>query len=103
MHNLCLPLQAIALGGTWAAVATDKRHLRIFTIGGAQRQVLTLPGPVVAMSGYSSQLLVALHLSNPLPDEQALGVKLLDLRDNRQILSDDRLALSPKASLAWLG
>ena len=52
---------AICLGEGWAAVATDRRMVRMFSIGGLQKEVFSLPGPVVAMAGHTNQLLVTYH------------------------------------------
>lgn len=44
------------------AAVTDQRNVRIFTIGGLQREVFTIPGPVVCMAGHSDQLMIVFHL-----------------------------------------
>lgn len=54
-------LQAVASGDGWLAAATSERHIRLFTIGGVQKEILSLPGPVVAMAGHTNQLLVVYH------------------------------------------
>ena len=53
--------QAITLGEGWLAVCTDKRIVRIFTLGGTQREIFSIPGPVVCMSGHGSHLMVVYH------------------------------------------
>ena len=55
------------------AAATDRRHLRIFSTGGMQREVLSLPGPIVAMSGFHDKLMVSVHIGMPLPGNQCIG------------------------------
>lgn len=93
----------MATGSSFAAVATDKRFLRIFTIGGVQADILSLPGSVVCMSGHKNQLMAVFHINNPLPGEQALALKLLDLKHNQEIIAEERVLLSEKSTLAWLG
>ena len=93
----------MATGSSFGAVATDKRFLRVFTIGGVQRHVLSVPGPVVCMSGHKNQLMVVFHINNPLPGEQALALKLLDLKHNKELIAEERVLLSEKSTLAWLG
>lgn len=95
--------QAVATGSSFVAVATDKRFLRVFTIGGVQRDILSLPGPVVCMSGHKEQLMVVFHINNPLPGEQALALKLLDLNCNKELIAEERVLLSEKTTLSWLG
>jgi chromosome transmission fidelity protein 4 len=91
------------VGSTWAAVVTNLDLLRIFTIGGLQTALVSLPGPIVCMSGHGSQLIVVYHNGMGLPGSQCLAVKLIDLDTSTQVIADQRLPLSPKANLSWLG
>jgi hypothetical protein len=52
---------AIAAGKGWVAVATDTRNLRLLTVAGTQREVISLPGPVVCVAGHRNRLLVIFH------------------------------------------
>jgi len=54
---------ALAVGEGWLAVATSRRLLRVFSVAGLQRAVLSLPGPIVCMSGHGSKLLLSYHLA----------------------------------------
>lgn len=54
-------VQAVTLGLGWVAVATDKRLVRLFSIGGMQREVIAIPGPVVCLAGHGNQLLAVYH------------------------------------------
>lgn len=54
-------LQVICLGDDWIAVATNKRMVRIFSIGGTQMQLFTAPGPVVTMNGNGDMLFIVYH------------------------------------------
>lgn len=51
----------IAAGNNFVALGTSRRHLRIFTVGGTQREIIALPGPVVAMNGLNNNLVLAYH------------------------------------------
>ena len=42
-------------------MCTDKRIVRIFTLGGIQKEIFSIPGPVVCMSGHESHLMVVYH------------------------------------------
>lgn len=53
--------KALCLGQGWAAVATTALMLRLFSIGGVQRELFSLPGPVVCMVGHGEQLLIVYH------------------------------------------
>jgi chromosome transmission fidelity protein 4 len=52
---------AVAAGKGWIAVATDTRNLRLFTVTGTQREVVSLPGPIVCVAGYRKRLLTVFH------------------------------------------
>ena len=52
---------AVAASGNWVAVATSSNFLRVFSYAGTQKQIISLPGPVVCMSGYEQKLLVVCH------------------------------------------
>lgn len=54
-------IEAICLGQGWAAAATSSLLLRLFTIGGVQKEVFSLPGPIVSMAGHGEQLVIVYH------------------------------------------
>ncbi|XP_008298066.1 WD repeat and HMG-box DNA-binding protein 1 [Stegastes partitus] len=97
-------VKALCLGQGWAAVATDTLTLRMFSIGGVQREIFSLPGPVVCMSGHGEQLLIVYHRATGFDGEQALGVQLLQFgRRRRQLINGEALPLSHRSHLSWLG
>uniref|UniRef100_A0A671VXB3 WD repeat and HMG-box DNA-binding protein 1 n=1 Tax=Sparus aurata TaxID=8175 RepID=A0A671VXB3_SPAAU len=97
-------VKALCLGQGWAAVATDALMLRLFSIGGVQREIISLPGPVVCLAGHGEQLLIIYHRGTGFDGEQALGVQLLQFgRRKRQLINCEPLPLSRKSHLSWLG
>jgi hypothetical protein len=54
------------------AAATDRRNLRLFSVGGLQRHVIALPGPIVALAGNGPHIFVTVHSGLPLPGDQVL-------------------------------
>ncbi|KAF5901716.1 WD repeat and HMG-box DNA-binding protein 1 isoform X1, partial [Clarias magur] len=97
-------VRAMCSGRGWAAAATSATLVRLFSIGGVQREIFSLPGPVVCMSGHGDQLLIVYHRGTGFDGDQALGVQLLQLGPKRkQILQGEALPLSRKAHLSWLG
>ncbi|XP_074069549.1 WD repeat and HMG-box DNA-binding protein 1 isoform X1 [Macrotis lagotis] len=97
-------IKAICLGQGWVASATSALLLRIFSIGGVQKEVFSLPGPVVSMTGHGEQLLIAFHRGTGFDGDQCLGVQLLELgKSKKQILHGDPLPLTRKSYLAWIG
>ncbi|KAM6201119.1 WD repeat and HMG-box DNA-binding protein 1 [Rhynchocyon petersi] len=97
-------IEAICLGQGWAAAATGASLLRLFTIGGVQKEVFSLPGPVVSMAGHGEQLFMVYHRGTGFDGDQCLGVQLLELgRKKKQVLLGDSLPLSKKSYLTWVG
>ncbi|XP_042274151.1 LOW QUALITY PROTEIN: WD repeat and HMG-box DNA-binding protein 1 [Thunnus maccoyii] len=96
--------RALCLGQGWAAVATSALMLRLFSVGGVQREVFSLPGPVVCMAAHGEQLLIVYHRATGFDGDQALGVQLLQFgRRKRQTINGEPLPLSHKSHLSWLG
>ncbi|XP_057707221.1 WD repeat and HMG-box DNA-binding protein 1 [Corythoichthys intestinalis] len=96
--------RALCLGQGWAAVATSTLMVRLFSIGGVQREIFSLPGAVVCMAGHGEQLLIVYHRGTGFDGEQALGVQLLQFgRKRKQIINGEPLPISPKSYLCWLG
>lgn len=54
-------IEAICLGQGWAACATSALLVRLFTVGGVQKEIFCLPGPVVSMAGHGEQLMIIYH------------------------------------------
>ncbi|XP_021117501.1 WD repeat and HMG-box DNA-binding protein 1 isoform X2 [Heterocephalus glaber] len=97
-------VEAICLGQGWAAAATSALLLRLFTIGGVQNEVFSLPGPVVSLAGHGEQLFIVYHRGTGFDGDQCLGVQLLELgKKKRQILRGDPLPLTRRSYLTWLG
>ena len=46
------------MGDGWVAVATDKQYIRLYSLGGVQREVISSPGQIVTMAGRDSSLAV---------------------------------------------
>ncbi|KAK3588743.1 hypothetical protein CHS0354_024221 [Potamilus streckersoni] len=97
-------IQAITLGEGWVAVATDKRNVRLFTISGIQRDILSISGPVVCMAAHGNQLVVIYHSGMGLPGDQCLAVSLLYVDGKqRSVLKGEPLPISSKAKISWAG
>ncbi|KAM4013251.1 LOW QUALITY PROTEIN: WD repeat and HMG-box DNA-binding protein 1 [Anomaloglossus baeobatrachus] len=97
-------IQAVCLGQGWVACATNASLVRVFTVGGIQREVFSLLGPVVCMAGHGDQLLLVYHRGTGFDGDQCLGVQLLELgKRKRQPLHGNPLPLSKKSFLSWLG
>ncbi|NWH65506.1 WDHD1 protein, partial [Geococcyx californianus] len=97
-------IEAICLGQGWAACATSALLARVFTVGGVQKEIFSLPGPVVSMAGHGEQLMIVYHRGTGFDGDQCLGIQLMELgKKNKQILHGDPLSLTKKSYLTWVG
>jgi len=93
-----------ASGEGWAAVVTSRNFLRTFTSGGLQGPIIWLKGAPVTMTGLGRSVAVFYHECNPLMDgTQKLGYSFYDGVTGKEIASGSVAAMSPKASLTWVG
>ena len=56
-----MTLQCASAGDGWVAVASDRRLLRLFMVGGLQLDVLSIPGPIFTLVGRGSSFSVVYH------------------------------------------
>ncbi|XP_043643246.1 WD repeat and HMG-box DNA-binding protein 1 [Drosophila teissieri] len=99
----CESAEAIVATRYLVAVATSSSFLRIFTVMGTQREVLTIPGPVVAIAGHEHSLMVVYHSSAPSQTQQHLSAMLVNI--NGLSLRQEYLPvpLTPGRQLTWFG
>lgn len=95
--------RGLCLGQGWVAVATSALFLRLFSVGGVQKEVFSLSGPVVCLSGHGEQLLIVYHRGTGFDGEQALGVQLLQFGQRKRQILNEPLPLSPSSHLSWMG
>lgn len=93
-------ISAVAASETFVAISTDMNYLRFFTVMGTQREILSLPGPVVAMSGYDDKILVAYHNSKV---ENDVSLMLIHSVGLTLMNRDLKMPLTPNSKLTWLG
>ncbi|NXD63528.1 WDHD1 protein, partial [Eolophus roseicapillus] len=97
-------IEAICLGQGWVACATSALLVRVFTVGGIQKEIFCLPGPVVSMAGHGEQLMVIYHRGTGFDGDQCLGVQLMEIgKKKKQILHGDPLSVTKKSYLVWVG
>ena len=96
----------VAVGEGWAAVATSKGFLRIFSCTGLQLSVTWLKGPVLCMTGARKSLAIVYHVSSVGVDTPELAVEHLELTPGTsqwRLIAGVRVPISPGATLTWLG
>lgn len=96
----CEEIFAVAAGGNFVAVATDAGIIRFFTTMGTQREVVAVPGPVVALSAFDNKLVVAYHTSNTCNKFSLMIVTIVGLSMTSRTVE---LPIAAEAKLSWLG
>ena len=66
-------IKAVAIGDGWIAMATSKRQVRLFTVGGVQREVISVPGVCVTVCGWGGRMAVVYQTG---PCELCEGVRV---------------------------
>jgi chromosome transmission fidelity protein 4 len=61
---------SIAIGDHFLAVATSMQFVRVFSFGGVQTAMFSVPGPVVTLTANGALLAVVYHRSAPWRDNQ---------------------------------
>lgn len=97
--------EVVALGATekLVAVATDARYLRIFSVMGTQREMLSLAGPAVAIAGHGDKLCVVYHSGAASDGAQNLSAILVQAIGLSLSVTDIRMPLTPGTKLGWIG
>ncbi|KYM96439.1 WD repeat and HMG-box DNA-binding protein 1 [Cyphomyrmex costatus] len=95
--------ECLAVGDNFVAVATSRRNLRIFMIGGTQREILALPGPVVVMNGLGNHLVIAYHAGVGPAGDQNISLLWIQIQGAHLRSQTLTLPLSPTSDLMWLG
>lgn len=97
-------IEAITIGSNWLAVATSMRLIRLFSIGGIQLEIFSIPGPVVCMIAYNKTLAIIYHQGFGIPGDQNLMMMLYSINCKKQLfLNPIPLSLSPMSMLFWAG
>jgi len=93
-----------ACGEGWAAVATSRRFLRLYSSGGNQGPISWLEGDLVTMVGRGRFLAVFYHEGTPMPDgTQRIGYQLTDATSGSLVSTGSVSAISPGSTLTWAG
>lgn len=94
----------VSVGKKWCAVATTRNNLRLFSMGGLQRLILTLPGRPICSTASDDCLYVVYQNASVISSsaDQNLGYCLWSI-EKKDCLSRGRVSLSPGSSLVWIG
>lgn len=98
----CEDIVALTASEKLVAVGTDTRFVRIFSYMGNQREMVCVPGPIVAMSSHKNKIMVVYH-SGISEDEQVLSCLLLEAFGLSLRSRTLPLPITPKSKLTWVG
>lgn len=98
----CEEILCVAASSKIVAVATDARFIRIFSAMGTQREIVSLAGPVVAITAHDDRIAVAYH-SGAASEDQHISIMLLQTIGLSLRCRDFKVALTPHSKLTWLG
>ncbi|XP_034948517.1 WD repeat and HMG-box DNA-binding protein 1-like [Chelonus insularis] len=95
--------ECIAAGDNFVALATSRRNLRLFMVSGIQREIIAIPGSVVAMNALKNCLIVAYHTGVGASKDQQMNLMWIQIRGINLKSRTLSVPLSPAAKLMWLG
>eukprot|EP00494_Astrolonche_serrata_P006856 UN06881 len=78
----------------FVVVGTDRRHLRLFSIGGSQIGVLCCPGSIINITGKNDVYSVIYA------NDSGLSVRIFD-GSKRKVIVEQKLCLSHESELVW--
>lgn len=96
-------IQAVASGESFIACVSNKRLLRIFSIGGLQREIISLPGPIVCLNAKESLLVAVFHCGQGVPEDQNLSYMIFTIGSLDRSRGPLPLPMSPRSTLRWAG
>ena len=97
--------ECVCASGSWVAVATTERLIRVFSTSGAQIHIASIPGPVCTVSANQEQLFYTYHRAAGYEENQLIscGILTMDKSSAGFKRPPTDLALSPRTELAWVG
>ena len=98
----------VAAGDGWAAAATNLNFVRIYNAaGGGLKCIVTIPGPVVTMTGFSNYIAIAYHSPSgekTYDDSQNLEYALYSIDAVQVVMMfQGGLPLMTGSTLTWMG
>ncbi|KAJ3451000.1 wd repeat and hmg-box DNA binding protein [Anaeramoeba flamelloides] len=90
----------LAVGNDFAAVATEKGYIRIFSFGALQKYIFSLPGPFVTMTTDGEDRLLIIYYTDYF-GTGGLNFKLINIKENTKI-SEGKVPLSKNSQLKWV-
>ncbi|XP_037806076.1 WD repeat and HMG-box DNA-binding protein 1 [Lucilia sericata] len=99
----CESVEAICATSKMVAAVSNLQFLRIFTVMGTQREIISVPGPVICMAGYEDRILVCYHSAPSSVKQQNIQGMLLQTSGLKIKCQNITIPLTPERQLVWLG
>ncbi|KAL7736740.1 hypothetical protein ACLKA6_015593 [Drosophila palustris] len=99
----CESVDALVATSQLIAVATSNQFLRLFSVMGTQREVLSIPGSVVALAGHDNSVLCVYHAAGSSQTQQFLSGMLVNVSGLSLRVEQLPVPLTPGRQLSWLG
>ncbi|EDW60517.1 WD repeat and HMG-box DNA-binding protein 1 [Drosophila virilis] len=99
----CESVEALVATSHLIAAATSNHFLRLFSVMGTQREVLTIPGPVLALAGHEHSVLCVYHAAGSSETQQHLAAMLINISGLSLRVEQLPVPLTPGRQLNWLG
>ncbi|ALC41937.1 Ctf4 [Drosophila busckii] len=99
----CESVEALVATGQLIGVATSSHFLRLFSVMGTQREVISIPGDVVALAGHEDSLLLVYHAAGTSQTQQHLAAMLVNVTGLTLTVDQMAIPLTPGRQLSWLG
>ncbi|CAG9772524.1 unnamed protein product [Ceutorhynchus assimilis] len=93
----------VAASENLVCFATTNYLVRVCSIFGTQRAMVSVPGPLVCMSAFKNVLMVAYHAGGIRNGDQCINVKLFKFEGLNVECLELGSALGPESTLYWLG
>ena len=96
---------AVAVGKGWAAVATSKQYVRLFSSTGLQLSICYLKGSVITMVGSGSRLAIFYLNGFVLNGPTQISVEIYEFKDNSttNFIANVSVPLPSRTTLTWAG
>ncbi|XP_037954480.1 WD repeat and HMG-box DNA-binding protein 1-like [Teleopsis dalmanni] len=100
----CESIEALIATTKIVGVATNNHYLRLFTVMGTQREIISIPGPVLALAGYKERIIVCYH-SAPAGEHKQQHISAMLIQTNGLSLRTQHLPIPLPADrkMTWLG
>lgn len=93
----------VAASLEYCAVATSERYIRMFSHGGAQLKLVSIPGAIITISSNLEQLFYTYHRARGFDGEQFISCGILSMQPQTAKSIPQDIGLSNGTEIVWTG